>query len=114
MPGCQSVFIRGRPRTLLKSPSADSENSDPIRPPLLKADSTSSSSIGTLERRSRKYKTNSSDGFTNLDYYSYDFLTTICYDFFFYGQTEKNNCFGLIRISFSFSTAQIEKKCEKN
>ena len=31
MPMGQPIFVRGRPRTLLKSPSADSENSDPIR-----------------------------------------------------------------------------------
>ena len=45
------------------SNSADSENSDPIRPALLKTDSTSSSSLGTLERKSRmigaRYRTDS-------------------------------------------------------
>ena len=54
MTGGQPVFIRGLPRSLLKSPSADSESSEaPIRPALLKTDSTSSSSLGTLERKHR-------------------------------------------------------------
>lgn len=58
------VVIIRRPHSLLKSPSADSESSDPIqRPLLLKTDSTSSSSMGTMERRRRliaaRYRTDS-------------------------------------------------------
>ena len=58
-----NMIIR-RPISLLKSPSADSESSDPIqRPMLLKMDSTSSSSMGTMERRRRlfaaRYRTDS-------------------------------------------------------
>ena len=43
-PGVPVVFIR-RPTSLLKSPSADSESSDPIKPLMIKTDSTSSSSF---------------------------------------------------------------------
>ena len=52
-----------RPNSLLKSPSADSESSDPIRPQLIKMDSTSSSSLGPIERKQRliaaRYRTDS-------------------------------------------------------
>ena len=62
-PGTPGVVFIRRPNSLLKSPSADSESSDPIKPlMILKTDSTSSSGIHDHRRQrlmALRYRTDS-------------------------------------------------------
>ena len=54
------------------------------------------------------FQTNSSDDFTNLEFWISNSLTNICHGFFFNGQTQTNKIF------FSFQSIQIKKiSCNK-